>query len=120
MSETKAIDETLRENIAAETAAATAAAKVNEETMLYALAKTLDQLEPKVEAFEVPSTRQFFSLAYVCQCFQVAPPVARELMKRAGVTFTAAVNDIGYVDGDSLVAMNRYLRQHRAEREAKQ
>ncbi len=110
----------LRENIEAHVAEDTAAASVNTAALTFTLAKTLEELEPKVAFGEVPCEKQMFSLGYCCQLFQVAPPILREIAKRAGVKFACAVNDVPYIDGNGLVDMNRYLRQLRAEYEAKE
>lgn len=110
--------EALAKNIEAQTAEQTAAATAHAAALTFTLAKTLDELEPKVEFGEVPADKQMFSLGYCCQLFQVAPPIVREIARRAEVRFACAVNDVPYLDGDGVVQMNRYLHKLRAEYEA--
>jgi hypothetical protein len=118
--ETKSTADQLRKNIQAETAQATATAQINAAALEYTLRATMEELEPKLEFGEVPAEKQAFSLGYACQLFQAAPPVIREIMKRASVRFSASVNDVPYIDGNGLLAMNRYLQTVREKYEDKQ
>jgi hypothetical protein len=112
--ETKLPDaEALAENIAAETAQATLSARAN----AAVFAAVLDKLEPQSEPFEVPAERQYFRLGKVCEIIQAAPPVVREICKRAGVKFVASVDDVPFIDGDGLREVLRYLDRVRRQYE---
>ena len=110
----KPIDELLRENISATTAADTAKQKCHAVAALAAMADAVDAIEPKVDPTDdVPAEKQLFSLGYCCQLFQCAPNVVREIAKRAGVSIAMVMNDIPHYDGVGVVQMNRYLRELR-------
>ena len=98
--------EQLAENISAQTELETAQAKA----VAFAVNEALDSLQPRIEAFEVPSSRQFFRMGYVCSLFNQPPKLLREICQRADVSPVASIDDVAIYDGDGVLKISRYVK----------
>jgi len=63
---------------------------------------------------DVPVDRQLFSVGYVAQLVQLPPRDVRLAARSAGVPVAYSLNDVAYYDGAGVVAINRFLRELRA------
>lgn len=91
-------DENIRDAIATEVAqrVALALAQAAAEVHAYEAQKPRD---------EIDADKQFFSVGHCCQLLQVGPAGLRRLMKKSGVRFACAFNDVPQLDYDGLEAV---------------
>jgi hypothetical protein len=59
---------------------------------------------------DIPADKQFFSIGHACQLAQVTPTALRAVMKALGIRFAYSQNDIGYLDGNAVLAVCRRVR----------
>lgn len=60
---------------------------------------------------DIPPGKQLFSVGWLSQRFQRSPSDVRGAMKRSGVRFVEARNEVSYVDGYGVVELARHFRR---------